>query len=332
MNKIFQVNDYSPKFSGHETFPLRFGWLKKSYDAIERVTSNGESDNPFADNKAIANFGVGKNMVASMQHWAEATGLIFNNQKIKKEAKKGFSNTWLAEALLDDNGFDPYLENLATIWLLHWNLVSKPTYTTWFWAFSHFTLGSFDREQLLLSLSQLCADEGWSKRASLPTLKRDVDCFVRTYCSRPLKAGEPLDSSIDCPLAELNLLLPTGKRDGFRFNFGDKPSLTDACLAYIVFDYWRNVESGADAKVNSISLEALALAPGSPGQCLLLDADALTQRLEKLEETTAGDFWLDPSAGLKQVRKKSPLSDEKLKAMLAQIYENTAARGANYAA
>ena len=25
---------YRPKLSGHETFPLRYGWLKKAYDAL----------------------------------------------------------------------------------------------------------------------------------------------------------------------------------------------------------------------------------------------------------------------------------------------------------
>ena len=53
---------------------------------LERVTSNGESDNPFADNKAIANFGVGKNMVASMQHQRQQA--YFYNQKINKEPRK----------------------------------------------------------------------------------------------------------------------------------------------------------------------------------------------------------------------------------------------------
>ena len=27
-------DDYRPQFSGHETFPLRYGWLKKAFDAV----------------------------------------------------------------------------------------------------------------------------------------------------------------------------------------------------------------------------------------------------------------------------------------------------------
>ena len=69
----FDSEKYSPKFSGHETFPLRFGWLKKAYDAVEASNVQDEQQNPFRDEAAIAKFGVGKNMVASMQHWAERT-------------------------------------------------------------------------------------------------------------------------------------------------------------------------------------------------------------------------------------------------------------------
>ena len=30
---LFQ-DTYRPQFSGHETFPLRYGWLKKAFDAV----------------------------------------------------------------------------------------------------------------------------------------------------------------------------------------------------------------------------------------------------------------------------------------------------------
>ena len=30
---LFQ-DTYRPQFSAHETFPLRYGWLKKAFDAV----------------------------------------------------------------------------------------------------------------------------------------------------------------------------------------------------------------------------------------------------------------------------------------------------------
>ena len=69
-------NDYSPQLSGHETFPLRYGWLKKAFDAVQDSKDVDDNRAVFSGPDAIARFGVGKNMVASMRHWATATGII----------------------------------------------------------------------------------------------------------------------------------------------------------------------------------------------------------------------------------------------------------------
>ena len=33
---------YRPQLSGHETFPLRYGWLKKAFDAVRTTQGNGD--------------------------------------------------------------------------------------------------------------------------------------------------------------------------------------------------------------------------------------------------------------------------------------------------
>lgn len=68
--------DYRPVFSGHETFPLRYGWLKKVYDAVSATEDRPENKTVFLGEDAIARFGVGKNMVASMRHWGSAAGIL----------------------------------------------------------------------------------------------------------------------------------------------------------------------------------------------------------------------------------------------------------------
>ena len=60
---------YRPQLSGHETFPLRYGWLKKAFDAVRATEDVGDNRTVFTGEDAIARFGVGKNMVASMLHW-----------------------------------------------------------------------------------------------------------------------------------------------------------------------------------------------------------------------------------------------------------------------
>jgi hypothetical protein len=68
--------EYKHQFSGHETFPLRYGWLKKAYDAVSDTEGDEDNKRVFLGDDAIARFGVGKNMVASMRHWATVAGIV----------------------------------------------------------------------------------------------------------------------------------------------------------------------------------------------------------------------------------------------------------------
>ena len=61
-------DEYTPRFTGHETFHLRYGWLKKAYDAVKLSDSGEIAENIFRDKSAISHFGVGKNMVAAIRH------------------------------------------------------------------------------------------------------------------------------------------------------------------------------------------------------------------------------------------------------------------------
>ena len=52
-------DDYRPCFSGHETFPLRYGWLQKAYRAVSEAPSAKDAVHVFRDPDSIARFGVG---------------------------------------------------------------------------------------------------------------------------------------------------------------------------------------------------------------------------------------------------------------------------------
>ena len=98
---LFQ-DGYKPQFSGHETFPLRYGWLKKVFDRGAETENEPDNRNLCWDDGAIARFGVGKNMVASMRHWAKASGII--------EEPTGTNivhPTKLGRLLFGPNGLDP---------------------------------------------------------------------------------------------------------------------------------------------------------------------------------------------------------------------------------
>ena len=95
-------------FSGHESFQCKGLWLKKGYDYAKAGLS-------FTDDYAVVELGVGKNMVASIRYWLRAFG-ITNDNGVPTE---------IGKYLLDDNGADPYIEDTATLWLLHYMLVTS---------------------------------------------------------------------------------------------------------------------------------------------------------------------------------------------------------------
>src|ERR1700685_4004049 len=111
---LFQ-DGYRPQLSGHETFPLRYGWLKKACDAVQASEHQPENRSIFLSDEAIARFGVGKNMVASMRHWANCCGVIAEDPKSGQ-----LSPTDVGNFLFGDEGVDPYLECAASLWHIHW--------------------------------------------------------------------------------------------------------------------------------------------------------------------------------------------------------------------
>ena len=289
---------YSPQFSGHETFPLRYGWLKKAYDAVKEASEVHESRSVFNDDGAIAKFGVGKNMVGSIRHWATQCDVIKSSSR---GAQPEISD--LGQKIFDDNGLDPYMEYPATLWLLHWKLASDGELTTWFWVFNHFTTDHFERDNIVEALEKVSSELGWPN-SSKATIKRDVECFVRTYAPKPVNEKQSHEDSMESPLTELSLLKSTGKKDGFRIIRGPKATLGDGVFAYAVDCFWRTYSSA-----NTISLEALAHHPGSPGKVFQLSEDELVDRLARINLATSGSYEWSETAGLKQLVRSKMLSE-----------------------
>jgi hypothetical protein len=79
---LLDDENYKLQFAGHETFPLRYGWLSKAYTQVKIILSqgNGDPNSIFTDESAISLFGVGKNMVVAMRHWALASGVLHGTE------------------------------------------------------------------------------------------------------------------------------------------------------------------------------------------------------------------------------------------------------------
>ena len=280
------------RFSGHETFPMRYGWLKKAYDAVLDHERKGCRRSVFLSEDSIARFGVGRNMVASMRHWAAAVGVISND---------GCETTPFGRFIFGSRGIDPYMEDPVTAWLVHWMLCGNPHNTTWYWAFSHYPALTFDRDALVRGIERLVREHPGT-RASQSTIRNDVACFVRTYVGQRPSANTGHEESLESPLAELGLISPVGKRDGFRFARGRKPTLGSGMIAFAVHGFWKGRPTVRPVSTaRTLSFEALAHGSGSPGRVFALDENALAEHLLEIEEVSKGAYRWSETTGLKQL-------------------------------
>jgi len=276
-------------FSGHETFPLRYTWLKKAVESVAK--------NPYilSDESAILELGVGKNMVTSIKHWGLATGVI-EKENLPYGAKQSFKVTDFGNDLLLDSGWDPYLEDGASLWLLHWNICNNITKSaTWYYAFNKLMHIEFTKEQLTNDLIQYASN--MESKQSDSVIKRDVDCFVRTYISsKDLKKG-PVEDSLDCPLVELSLLEELGQRGLYVFSRGYQKELPQEVFVYALINYWNKLHESN----KTLSFENIAYGEFSPGLIFKIDEDSLCYRLEGLEKLTKGALRFDETSSVRQV-------------------------------
>lgn len=275
-------------FSGHETFPFRYAWLPK---AARRVA---EDPRFFGREDAMALLGVGKNMVQSMRHWGMVTGII---AEVPGTRGRELVVTDLGKHLFLEDAWDPFLEDPATLWLLHWQIASThERATTWYWAFNHLAQPEFSRADLLRWLSNLARERGWS-RVPESSLRRDVDCFVRTYVpSRPTRLL-PLEDTLDCPLTELGLIREFGQRGNYLLERANWPTLPDELFAHTLVAFLK----GAGTTAKTLPMDAMAFSPGSPGRVFALTEEAILLRLDRLTKVSAGALVFDETAGLRQL-------------------------------
>lgn len=296
-------------FSGHETFPLRQMWLKKAFD--QAVDGGKVSKAAFTDENAIASFGVGKNMVASIRHWAMACDVLRDSAN----DPKSYEISPIAWEVLRDDGLDPYAENPTTAWHAHWQLAGKGNRaTTWRWLFNRVTAPTFTRQELEAPLEDFARKLNPKHRLSASTISRDLETCLRSYAPR-FAGGSPEDFA-EPLLGELGLLQEVHKGQ-YAFRRGPKATLHDGLFAYALLDYWDSSAEG----VSSMAFEAVAYGDGSPGRVFKLDEESVAERLMGLSDLTHGYLAWTDTAGLRQVHKKASDSSELRRELIRRAYD-----------
>ena len=201
--------------------------------------------------------------------------------------------TELGDSIFTDDGFDPYLEDVATLWLIHWQLTTNASRaTTWYWAFSIFGQNEFGKDTFTAELINW-TERNARNRISENSIKRDVDCFLRTYVPSRLTKTTIMEDTFDCPLVELDLISNSPDGNTYRFHRGPKPSLPIEIFAAALSKFWDNRFS----ENNTLTFANIAYSEKSPGRTFLLDEDTLVEYLEGLDVLTKGVLRYDETAG-----------------------------------
>lgn len=153
-------------YSGHESFPCKTLWLKKGYDFIVNK-SNFNAPN------AVVQLGVGKNMVSSIRYWMKAFGLTKNDELLP-----------IANYLFDaNNGRDPFMEDLGTLWLLHFLLVSTGEASIYNLLFTQLQRErkAFNRQHLLNLVKRVMTEDGKQNQFNENTVKKDIGTLLLNY-------------------------------------------------------------------------------------------------------------------------------------------------------
>ena len=279
-------------FSGHESFPCRSLWLKKGFDYLN-------AGNSFNAPEAVVTLGVGKNMVSAIRFWLKSFGISKNDEV-----------TPLGNYLFNDKrGKDKYLEDLASLWLLHYHLVSSGDAVLYWMLFCGLQRerAQFTREQALSYVRLKMAELGKQTLFNENTVKKDIAVFLQNYL---LPKKPQTNEDFSSLLIDLDLIRQNEDGKEYHFNVEGKRKVTSDVFMYALVDLKDRIQD------NTIPYETIQ-------ECIGLvfcmqDFETITM-LKELSERYAKYMAYSDVAGIRQVQFIKDLSKEQI---LDDYYEN----------
>lgn len=267
-------------FSGHETFACRHYWLKKGYDFVDKQMKFNAPD-------AVVALGVGKNMVTSIHYWLRAFDVVDKKDELTK----------LANRIFHDNGWDPFLEDEGTLWLLHYKLNEKryaPIYSIFFNELRK-QKPEFTRKHFFNFIEK---EKGHFNER---TLRDAFSVFSRTYINDKSKDIEDSYSGL---LADLNLLRKIRETGNSIYNIENRER-NEIPTHIILYAILENKQYG-----NSIPFDSLYSDENGIGNIFALNKEGLVYHLEKIAKLYPKKivFNNDPLVKELQFKEKKPES------------------------
>ena len=255
------------KFRAHDTFFIRKGWLSKGMKAVQKCPDLfvSKKENP------MDVLGIGANMVKALRFWLPAVGLTEEHIENRRRVQVFTS---FGQCVFEN---DRYMEELGTLYLLHYQLAkNQAEATAWYFFFNEFSMTEFTREDFVQNLQNYVSMQGES--VAIRSLNDDFICILNTYLSRH-KTGQQRvspENNISCPLGELGLIDVLDKRKHtYRKVTPNASSLNPWVVYAVLMDQARERPQ--------ISLNELLTARCNIGRVFNLDAIAMLDVLHEVE-------------------------------------------------
>ena len=273
------------KIRGHESFYIREGWLRKGIVAIKEdsyILSNAQL--------AIDKLGVGSAMVKSIRYWLQATGL--------SEEKRGEGGKRYQQLTKDFGEYifqkDRYFEDLGTLYLLHYKLVSnKELATTWNLFFNSIKATEMTKHHMEEALKQLILNIDPDYVISSRSFSDDCNCILKTYTTEENDFKNPEDNMI-CPFSDLGLIKKVnvrGKEEVIFKTIPDKNKLDKLIILYVIMD---NLDGNT-----STTIKKLIEDENNIGRVFNLDKNTVNYYVDMLADE--GYIRVNRTAGLNTI-------------------------------
>lgn len=235
-------------FTGHETFHCRHFWLKKGYDFYTNFEAPSIEE-------SILELGVGKNMVSAIDFWLKAFAI--------RDGEKNL--TELADRIFGEDGYDPYLENHGSLWLLQYYLINAEVASIYSMVFKDFRKtridSQFTSQQLLRYLFREI-ERGSSTTIKENTLKSDIKVFLRTYFLNN-KSQKDLEDDLSSLLIELSLVhkIETdslAEGEYYKINVTERQEIPAAIFMFAILDSFQDEVSISFDKIKEKVADAFA--------------------------------------------------------------------------
>ncbi|HEY5588160.1 MAG TPA: DUF4007 family protein [Candidatus Paceibacterota bacterium] len=292
------------RLKAHESFYIREGWLRKGIKNVKK------DSRIFIKEDATDILGIGTSMVKALRYWLQASGLT---EEIKGDDNKR------EQYLTDEFGQivfkkDPYFEDIFSLWLIHYKLVTnRENCTSWYLFFNEINSNEFTKEELKNEMSYGLNRFANNINFSESSLSDDCECIIKTYVDNRKEDKNPEDN-ISCPLTELGLLSRAILKSGKEVIQKITPSmdkLDKLLVYYIILDNLKGTES--------ISIENILTDKCNAGKVLNLDRNLLNEYLDLLKNT--GYIGINRTAGLNQVYLKKFSKQGIINEYYAQLME-----------